>query len=203
MEYEKEVVLSIRHRIEMYEQEQHFNSNAPDDDYTEVAFEDSHVRLGSRQRGLKLPSYDQDLKEMIGFDGFSDSLARFLRDYARVEVYGSDFNGDGFEGHQFCIYWCKVILISSCLSNCGSSITGLPSLFMQNHIRLPRNSYSQDRNHSRFADMAWIRTATRLCDRSRVNAVQHYLCTSLRNVYHPPGGAKFQDYCCSDIQEEG
>ena len=112
MEYEKEVVLSIRHRIEMHEQERHFNSNAPDEDYTEVVFEGSHVRLGSRQRGLKLPSYEQDLKETIGLRGFSDSLARFLRDHAQVDVYGSDFNGDGFEGHQLCIYWCKVILVS-------------------------------------------------------------------------------------------
>jgi hypothetical protein len=134
MEYEKEVVLSIRHRIEMYEQEQYFESNATDEDYTEVPFEGSHVHLGSRQRGLKLPSYEQELKEMIGFHDFSDSLAGFLRDYAQVEVHGSDFNGDGFEGHQLCIYWYKVSLIPSCLSNRSSSATGVPSLFMQNFI---------------------------------------------------------------------
>jgi hypothetical protein len=111
MEYEKEVVLSIRHRIEMYEQERDFNSNAPDEDYKEVTFEDSHARLGSRQRGLKLPSYEQELKEVIGLQGFSDGLARFLRDHTQVDVYGSDFDGDGFEGHQLCIYWCKVIFV--------------------------------------------------------------------------------------------
>ena len=109
MEYEKEVVLSIRHRIEMHEQEQQFNSNAPDEDYTEVVFEGSHVRLGSRQRGLKFLSYEQDLEEMIGFHGLGDNLARFLRDHTQVQVYGSDFSGDGFEGHQFYIYWCKVM----------------------------------------------------------------------------------------------
>lgn len=117
MAYEKEVVLSIRHRIEMYEQERDFNNNAPDKDYKEVAFEVSRVRLGSRQRGLKLSSYEQDLKELIGFDGFGDSLAGFLRDYAQVDVHGSDFDGDGFEGHQFYVYWYKVILIPYRSSN--------------------------------------------------------------------------------------
>ena len=30
-----------------------------------------------------------------------------LRDYARVDACGSDFEGDGFEGGQHSIYWCK------------------------------------------------------------------------------------------------
>ena len=156
MEYEKEVVLSIRHRIEMYEEERHFNSNTPDEDYKEAALEDPHVRLGSRQRGLRLSSYEQDLKETIGFRGFGDSLARFLRDHTRVDVYGSDFDGDGFIGHQHYIYWCKVILFTSHLPNCNSSITGIPSPFLQNRISLPGNSCPQDGNHSRFTDMARI-----------------------------------------------
>ena len=109
MAYEKEVILSIRHRIEAYEQERLFNDNIDDDlDDTTATFENARVRLGSCQRGFKLPSYEQVLEGEIGFCGFGDSLARFLRDYTRIEVYGSDFEGDGFEGHQFCINWCKV-----------------------------------------------------------------------------------------------
>ena len=110
MVYEKEVVLNIRHRIEMCEQQEMFDDNVADKEFTplEATFAYSHVHLGSRQRGLKIPSYAEDLQEMLDFHGFSDSLAEFLRDYARVEVYGSDFSGDGFEGHQHHISWCKV-----------------------------------------------------------------------------------------------
>ncbi|KAF9642489.1 hypothetical protein BDM02DRAFT_3193135 [Thelephora ganbajun] len=111
MEYEKEVILNIRHCIEMYNQQQLFDDNITDKDCTplETAFKHSHVHLGSCQHGLKLLSYEKVLEETIGFHGFSDSLARFLCDYALVEVYGSDFVGDRFEGHQYCIYWLKVI----------------------------------------------------------------------------------------------
>lgn len=114
MVYEKEVVLNIRHRLEMREQQQLFDDNAVDRDYAplEAAFEYSHVNLGSRQRGLKLLSYEEVLEETLGFHDFGDSLAGFLRDHAHVEVYGSDFDGDGFEGHQGCIYWCKVVVLS-------------------------------------------------------------------------------------------
>jgi hypothetical protein len=109
MVYEKEVVLNIRHRIEIYEQERMFNDNIPDNSIeTGATFEESHIHLGSCQRGLKIPSYAQVLEAELGFNGFSDSLAQFLRDHTHIEVYGSDFEGDGFEGHQFCIYWCKV-----------------------------------------------------------------------------------------------
>ena len=100
MQYEKEVVLSIRHRIEIWEQEQLFNTNAADADYVETITERPRICLGSRQRGLKVSSYEQVLDEEIGFHGFGDFLASFLRDYAHVEVYGSDFEGDGFEGHR-------------------------------------------------------------------------------------------------------
>src|SRR5882757_827023 len=101
MEYEKEVVLNIRHRIEIYEQEQQFNNNATDvPDPMDITLEHSHIHLGSRQRSLKLRSYEIDLEEMIGFCGFGDSLAGFLRDYTTVEVYGSDFDGDRFRGQQ-------------------------------------------------------------------------------------------------------
>jgi len=110
MEYEKEVVLDIRHRIDVYEQWREFDDDVADEQYnvSPATFNHSHVHLGSRQRGLKLPSYETVLEEMLGFHNFGDSLAEFLRDYALVEVYGSDFEGDGFEGHQNCIYWCKV-----------------------------------------------------------------------------------------------
>jgi len=110
MEYEKEVVLNICHRVEMHEQQQQFDDNVVDKGYDllEGMFDHSHIHLGSRQRGLKVPSYETDLEETLGFYGFSDSLAAFLRDYARVEVYGSDFYGDGFEGHQHCIRWWMV-----------------------------------------------------------------------------------------------
>ena len=107
MQYEKEVVLNIRHRIEMYEQEQLFNNNATDEDYVET-FEHSNIQFGSRQRGLKLKSYEEDMEEELGFHEFGDSLARFFRDRNIVEVYGSDFEGDGFIGHQRYIYWYKV-----------------------------------------------------------------------------------------------
>ena len=111
MEYEKEVVLNIRHRVEMHEQQQEFDDNVTDKEYNipEEIFNYSHVHLSSRQRGLKLLSYEISLEETLGFRKFGDSLAEFLRDYALVDVYGSDFDGDGFEGHQHYIYWCKVI----------------------------------------------------------------------------------------------
>ena len=109
MTFEREVVLNIRHRIEMYEQQHLFNENANEDDIPSVAeFKYSHVHLGLRQRGLKLWMYEEDLEEALGFSGFGDSLAQFFRDYTSVDVYGSDFNGDGFEGHQHCIFHCKV-----------------------------------------------------------------------------------------------
>ena len=110
MVYEKEVILNIHHRIEIYEQERHFGDNALDDTAgnTTTAFKDSHIYLGSRQRSLKVLSYEEDLEAGLGFRGFGDSLAEFFQDYTRIEVYGSDFDGDGFEGHQLCIYWHKV-----------------------------------------------------------------------------------------------
>ena len=110
MVYEKEVVLNIRHCIEMCKQQEMFDDNVADKEFTplEATFEYSHVCLGSRQRGLKIPSYAEDLRETLDFHGFSDSLAEFLCDYACVEVYGSDFSGDGFKGHQHHISWCKV-----------------------------------------------------------------------------------------------
>ena len=51
MVYEKEVVLNIRHRIEIYEQERHFGDNALNDTAgdTTTAFKDSHIHLGSCQ----------------------------------------------------------------------------------------------------------------------------------------------------------
>lgn len=111
MEYEKEVILSIRHRIETYEQQRLFDDNAIDKDYTplEVTLETSHIHLGSRQRGLMLLSYEKDLEGTLGFHGFGVALARFLHDYALVEVYSKDFVGDGFTGHQHYIYWYKVM----------------------------------------------------------------------------------------------
>lgn len=110
MEYEKEVVLNIRHRVEMREQRQLFDENVADEANIplEGALAHSHIHLGSCQRGLKLLSYEKILEETLGFHRFGDSLAEFLRDYARVDVHGSDFEGDGFSGHQQYIYWCKV-----------------------------------------------------------------------------------------------
>lgn len=134
MEYEKEVVLNIRHRIEMHEQQRLFDENIADTDYTplEATSEHSRIHLGSRQRGLKVLSYEKTLEETLGFRGFSDSLAGFLRDHALVDVHGSDFVGDGFDGHQQCIYWCKVIFCSPRphLSSYNPLPTGLPSPFM-------------------------------------------------------------------------
>ena len=115
MEYEREVVLNIHHRIDMYEQEQLFNNSICEDSNriaTTFNQDESHVHLGSRQRGLGVPAYGQVLEEELGLRDFGDSLARFFRDYSRIEVYGSDFEGDGFEGHQRCINWCKVAFIS-------------------------------------------------------------------------------------------
>ena len=112
MTYERDVVLNIRHRIEMYEQEQLFKNSVPDDSSPAVTgLQDSHVHLGSRQRGLGVATYAQVLEEELGIHDFGDSLAKFFRDYTRIEVYGSDFEGDGFEGHQYCINWCKVSFI--------------------------------------------------------------------------------------------
>ena len=112
MAYEKEVVLNIRHRIKMCEQEQTFNQNIPDtSNDTAAAFRGSHVHLGSRQRGIKVLSYGQVLEGGLGFHEFGDSLARFIRDYTLIGVYGSDFDGDGFEGHQYCIDWYTVSFV--------------------------------------------------------------------------------------------
>ena len=109
MVYEKEVILNIRHRIEVDEQEQLFNDNIPkDSDDTAEMFKNSHIHFGSCQRCLRVPSYEQVLERELEFYGFGDSLAEFFRDYTRTEVYGTDFKGDGFEGHQLCINWCKV-----------------------------------------------------------------------------------------------
>ena len=113
MQYEKEVVLSIRHRIEIRKQERFFQLDVAEaEGHTDAAFKNSHIHLGSRQRAIQLTSYEQDLEEQIGFHGFGDCLARFVRDHTPVEVYGSDFEGDGFEGHQLCIYWCKVFFLA-------------------------------------------------------------------------------------------
>jgi hypothetical protein len=136
MVYEKEVVLNIRHCFEVYEQEQMFDDNVPDDSMdTGARFEDSHIHLGSRQRGLKILSYERVLEVELGFKEFGDSLAQFLRDYTRIEVYGSDFEGDGFDGHQLCINWCKVsFFLPGVIVSIFDSIAGLPSLFVQSFI---------------------------------------------------------------------
>ena len=138
MEYEKEVVLNIRHCIKMHEQQKIFDSNNTDEDQTPLdltTFKNSHVHLGSRQRSLRLLSYEKSLEETIGFYGLGDSLAEFLRNYACVEVYGSDFIGDGFEGHQLCIYWCKVdFALLDRSSDTDPMATGLPSQFMSGLI---------------------------------------------------------------------
>ena len=79
MAYEKEVVLNIRLRIKMCEQEQIFNDNVSNHwDDTAATFRGSHVHLGSRQRGIKVSSYEQALEEELGFHEFGDSLARFI-----------------------------------------------------------------------------------------------------------------------------
>ena len=95
MVYKKEVVLNIRHRIEMCEQQEMFDDNVADKEFTplEATFEYSHVHLGSRQHSLKIPLYAEDLQETLDFHRFGDSLAESLRDYARVEVYGSGVKG--------------------------------------------------------------------------------------------------------------
>ena len=109
MAFEREVVLNIRHRIEVYEQQRLFDENADEDGIPlETEFSNSYIHLGSRQRSLKIPTYEKVLEEELAFSNFGDHLARFLRDYARVDVHGSDFEGDGFEGDQHNIYWCKV-----------------------------------------------------------------------------------------------
>jgi len=110
MAFEREVVLNIRHRIEMFEQQQLFDENFNENDVPpEMEFSNSHIHLGSRQRGLKLPTYEKVLEEELGFPNLGDSLAKFLRDYALIDVYGSDFEGDGFVGDKHNINWCKVI----------------------------------------------------------------------------------------------
>ena len=114
MAFEREVVLNIRHRLEMQEQQQLFDENTDEADVPlEAEFNYSHVHLGSRQHSIRLRTYEKSLEETLGFSGFGDSLAKFLREYAGVDVYGSDFKGDGFEGHQHCIFHCKVIFVSS------------------------------------------------------------------------------------------
>ena len=114
MAFEREVVFDIRHRLEMCNQQRLFDENADEDDIpSEAEFGYSHVHLGSRRRSLKLPTYEKVLKEEPGLSDFGDVLSRFLRDYALIEVFGSDFEGDGFEGHQHCIYWCKVVPVLS------------------------------------------------------------------------------------------
>ena len=109
MALEREIILNIRHRLEMREQQQLFDENVDEADIpSEAEFGYSHISLGSRQRSLRLPTYGKVLDEELGFSGFGDSLAEFLREYAGVDVHGSDFVGDGFEGHQHCIFRCKV-----------------------------------------------------------------------------------------------
>ena len=110
MAFEREIVLNIRHRLEMREQQQLFNEDAEEVDVPlEAEFDYSHIHLGSRQRSLRVPTYEKVLEEALGLSDFGDSLAKFLCDHAGVEVYGSDFEGDGFEGNQHCISWCKVV----------------------------------------------------------------------------------------------
>ena len=114
MAFEREVVLNIRHRLEMQEQQRLFGENADEVDIpSEMEFNYSHVHLGSRQRSILVGTYEKVLEEALGFSGFGDSLAKFLREYASVDVHGSDFEGDGFEGHQHCIFHSKVIFTSS------------------------------------------------------------------------------------------
>jgi hypothetical protein len=113
MAFEREVAVNIRHRLEMHEQQRLFDENANEVDIpSEAEFSYSHIHLGSRQRSLKLPTYAKVIEEAIGFSDFGDSLAKFLRGCAGIDVYGSDFKGDGFEGHQHCIWHCKVVFIS-------------------------------------------------------------------------------------------
>jgi len=114
MAFEREVVLNIRHWLEMHEQQQLFDENTDEANAPSMAqFSFSHIHLGSRQRSLKLPTYEKVVEEALGFSNFGDSLAKFLREYAGVDVYGSDFEGDGFEGHQHCIFHYKVAFILS------------------------------------------------------------------------------------------
>ena len=134
MEYEKEVVLNICHCIEMHEQQKIFDSNNADEDQTPLdltTFKNSHVHLGSRQRSLRLLLYEKSLEETIEFYGLSDSLTEFLCNYTCVEVYSSDFIGNGFEGHQLRVYWCKVnFTLLDRSSDTDPTATGLPSQFM-------------------------------------------------------------------------
>ena len=114
MAFKREVVLNIRHRLEMQEQQQLFDENVNEVNVpSEAEFSYSHVHLGSRQRSVGLWTYEKILEETLGFSDFGDTLAKFLREYASVDVYGSDFQGDGFEGHQHCIFHHKVVFVSS------------------------------------------------------------------------------------------
>ena len=179
MAYEKEVVLSIRHHIEVYEQEQAFNTNIPDNSNDMVArFDGSHIHLGSRQRGLRVPSYGQVLEAELGFREFGDSLARFIRDYTRVQVYGSEFKGDGFIGHQLCINWLKVCsFLSRLITSEDLNLTsGFPSLFVQGFIRLPRNSGPEDGNIPCFTKLAQLGTATRFRCYPGFSTIQRDVC---------------------------
>lgn len=114
MVYEKDVVIDIRHRLETYEQQQLFSDNVEEEDVPSTdGLQYSHAYLGSRQRSLKIRTYEGILKERLGFVEFGDALAKFLRTYAGVKVYGTDFDGDGFVGHQLCIFFFKVFFIHS------------------------------------------------------------------------------------------
>lgn len=87
MVYKKEVILNICHCIELCKQQQLFDNNIVDEDYTplEAMFASSRIQLGSRQCSLKIPSYEKVLEEMLGFCNFGNTS---------VDVCGSDFNRD-------------------------------------------------------------------------------------------------------------
>ena len=109
MAFEREVVLNIHHHIEIYEQQQLFDENVDEADIpSEVEFNHSHIRLGLCQWSLKLHTYEKVLEEELKFQNFGDSLTEFLCNYAGVDVHGSHFKRDGFEGHQHCVFHCKV-----------------------------------------------------------------------------------------------
>ena len=113
MAFEREVILNIHHRLGMYEQQQLFKETTDEEDIPSVAeFGHSYVHLGSRQHSLKLPTYEETLKEELGLPDFGDSLMKFLHEYAGVDIHGSDFEGDRFKGHQHCIYYCKVFFFA-------------------------------------------------------------------------------------------
>jgi hypothetical protein len=94
----------------MREQQQLFNEDAEEFNVPlEAEFNYSHVHLGSCQCSLRVLTYKKVLEEALALSDFGDSLTNFLRDHAGVEVYSSDFEGDGFKGNQHCISWCKVV----------------------------------------------------------------------------------------------